>query len=73
MGSRLAAHRLGPSIACWRVVTQTALPRWALIAAVAIVVISLVAFALGLIVGYIADEYMTPAFSEQSVPPPRAY
>lgn len=53
--------------------TQTALPRWALIAAVAIVVISLVAFALGLIVGYIADEYMTPAFSEQSVPPPRAY
>ena len=38
-----------------------------------LVTVWLSALALGLLAIYVADEYMTPAFSEQSVPPPRLY
>jgi hypothetical protein len=39
----------------------------------ALVLIWMLMLALGLLGIYIADEYLTPAFSEQSVPPPRLY
>jgi hypothetical protein len=38
-----------------------------------LVTIWLSALVLGLIGIYVADEYVTPAFSEQSVPQPRLY
>ena len=53
--------------------SEFALPRWAVIVVVVIVFFTLMAFALALVGGYIADEYMTPALSEQSVPPARTY
>jgi hypothetical protein len=63
----------GPMIACWGIVTQKAFPPWVIILSAFIVLLSLFAFVLGLVGGYSADEYMTPAFSEQSVPPSRPY
>jgi hypothetical protein len=39
----------------------------------ALVVLWMLVLALGLLGIYIADEYVTPAFSEHSVPPPRLY
>ena len=50
-----------------------AFPRWVLVVGTALLVIWLTALVVGLIGIYIADEYVTPAFSEQSVPPPRLY
>ena len=38
-----------------------------------LVTIWLTALVLGLFAIYVADEYVTPAFSEQSVPQPRLY
>ena len=61
----------GPSIACCRLMTQIVFPRWVPVVVAAIVVLGLRAFAVGLVGVYIADEYMTTAFSEHSVPPPR--
>jgi hypothetical protein len=55
------------------IVTERAFPPWVTILAFVIVLVSLWALVLGLVGGYIADEYMTPAFSEQSVPPSRGY
>jgi hypothetical protein len=46
---------------------------WPLIVITTIVLLDLMAFAIGLVGAYIADEYMTPAFSEQSVPQPKLY
>ena len=61
----------GPSIACCRIVTQIVVPRWVPRVVAAVVVLSLTAFVVGLVGAYIADEYMTPAYDEYSVPPPR--
>ena len=52
---------------------RIAFPPWALVVGTALLVIWLAALVVGLIGIYIADEYLTPAFSEQSVPPPRLY
>ena len=51
--------------------TQIIFPRCVPVVVAAIVVLGLTAIAVGLVGVYIADEYMTPAFSEHSVPPPR--
>jgi hypothetical protein len=61
----------GPSIACCRMVTETIFPRWVPIVVAVIVVLGLTAFVVGIVGAYIADEYMTPAASEHSFPPPR--
>jgi hypothetical protein len=50
---------------------QIIFPRWVTVVVAAIVVLGLTAFAVGLVGVYIADEYMSPAHSEHSVPPPR--
>jgi len=39
----------------------------------ALVLLNLLGFVAGLIGSVIADEYMTPAYSEQSYPQPRLY
>ena len=53
--------------------TLIAFPRWALIVGLVLLVVWFAAVAVGLVSIYVADEYMTPAFSEQSVPQPRLY
>ena len=53
--------------------TLIAFPRWALIVGLVLLVVWFAALALGLVGIYVADEYMTPALNEQSVPPARAY
>ena len=52
---------------------RIAFPRSALIVGTALLVIWMVALVAGLVWIYVADEYMTPAFSEQSFPQPRLY
>jgi hypothetical protein len=46
---------------------------WLVVVVTVVVVLDLMAFAIGLIGIYVADEYMTPAFSEQSFPQPKRY
>ena len=53
--------------------TLIACPRWMLVVGLVLIAIWLSALAIGLVAIYIADEYVTPAFSEQSVPQPRLY
>jgi uncharacterized membrane protein len=53
--------------------SEVFVPRWVVIVATLVVLFSLTVFALSLVVGYIGDEYVRPAFSEQSVPPARPY
>ena len=60
----------GSRIACSRIMRQIAFSPGGLAIVAAIVFFNLAAFAAGLVVIYIGDEYVTPAFSEQSVPPP---
>ena len=52
---------------------QITFPDWVPAVVALIVVFNLTVFVTGLVVICIADEYVTPAFSEQSVPPSRAY
>jgi hypothetical protein len=55
------------------IMRRIAFPRWALVVVAVIVLLNLTAFVAGLVGVYIADEYVTPAFSEQSFPQPRRY
>jgi hypothetical protein len=48
-------------------------PRWSLVVGTVLLVIWMGALVVGLVGIYIADEYATPAFSEQSFPQPRLY
>jgi hypothetical protein len=48
-------------------------PRGVAIVATLIVLFCLTLFVASLVVAYIGDEYVQPAFSEHSVPPPRSY
>jgi hypothetical protein len=48
-------------------------PRWVIIVGTLVVLIGLTVFLGSLVVGYIGDEYRSPALSEHSVPPPRSY
>ena len=48
-------------------------PRWSLVVGTVLLVIWMGALVVGLVGIYIADEYVTPAFSEQSFPQPRLY
>jgi hypothetical protein len=48
-------------------------PRWSLVVGAALLAIWMGVLVLGLVGIYIADEYVTPAFSEQSFPQPRLY
>jgi hypothetical protein len=43
-------------------------PRWFIIAGAVVVLVGLMTFVASLIVGYILDEYVSPPFSQQSVP-----
>jgi len=54
-------------------VTPIAFPRWALVVGVVFLATWMAALVMGLVGIYIADDYLTPAFSEQSVPQPRLY
>ena len=63
------AHRLRAS----KIVKSIVFPRWVLAVGMALLVIWMTAIVVGLIGIYIADEYVTPAVSEQSVPQPRLY
>jgi hypothetical protein len=49
------------------------IPRAVIIVGTALVVVGLMVFFAALVVGYIGDEYASPAFSESSVPPSRAH
>jgi hypothetical protein len=55
------------------IVKSIAFPRWVLAVVVALLVIWMTVLVAGLIGIYIADEEVSPAFSEQSVPKPRLY
>jgi len=48
-------------------------PRWSPVVGAALLAIWMGALVLDLVGIYIADEYVTPAFSEQSFPQPRLY
>jgi TRAP-type C4-dicarboxylate transport system permease small subunit len=47
--------------------------RWALRAIVIAVMLTLLLFVAALVVIYVGDEYVSPAWDEQSVPAPRTY
>ena len=49
------------------------IPRWIIIVAAVLVLIGLMTFVASLAVGYILDEYVSPPFSQQSVPSSRPY
>jgi uncharacterized membrane protein len=53
--------------------SEIAVSRGAVIVTTLIVLFSLAVFVVSLVVGYIGDEYVSPALSEQSVPPARRY
>jgi hypothetical protein len=55
------------------VMHQIACSRWMVVVGLVLFTIWLSALAVGLLAIYVADEYVTPSFSEQSVPPPRLY
>jgi hypothetical protein len=55
------------------IMSDIVFPRWGVIVAALLVLFCLTVFLLSLVVIYIGDEYVDPAFSEQSVPPPRSY
>ena len=46
-------------------------PRWIIVVGSIIVLLGAMALFAALVVGYIGDEYVTPAFDESSIPPPR--
>jgi hypothetical protein len=82
----LSAHPRRSREACWnrsislpidcvvaRRDTESFPPSWVIILTAFIVLLGLWAFVLGLVGGYLVDEYRTPSFSEQSVPPSRTY
>jgi uncharacterized membrane protein YdfJ with MMPL/SSD domain len=71
--ARDCRERLGFAIACQGIVTQIVSRPWDLAVVAALVLLVLLLTVAGLIGAYVADEYMTPAFSEHSVPPPRPY
>jgi hypothetical protein len=48
-------------------------PRWVIIIGMVVVLLGLTVFLGSLVVGYIGDEYFSPAFSEHSVPTSRPY
>ena len=64
---------MAPRLRRSTIMNRVAFPPWALVVGTALLVIWLTALVVSLIGIYIADEYVTPAFSEQSVPPPRLY
>jgi TRAP-type C4-dicarboxylate transport system permease small subunit len=47
--------------------------RWGQPALAIAVLLTILLFLASLLVIYIGDEYVSPAWSEQSVPPPRTY
>jgi hypothetical protein len=47
--------------------------RWIIAVGIVLVVLGLMTFVASLVVGYILDEYVSPPFSEQSVPPASRY
>jgi TRAP-type C4-dicarboxylate transport system permease small subunit len=47
--------------------------RWGLPAIVMAVVLTILLFLASLVVIYVGDEYVSPAWDEQSVPAPRTY
>jgi TRAP-type C4-dicarboxylate transport system permease small subunit len=47
--------------------------RWGLHAIVMAVVLTILLFLASLVVIYVGDEYVSPAWDEQSVPAPRTY
>jgi hypothetical protein len=51
--------------------SQIVVPRWLIAVGMLFVLLGLMAFVASLVVGYIGDEYVSPPFSEQSVPSPR--
>jgi hypothetical protein len=46
-------------------------PRWIIIVGAVLVLVGLMTLVASLIVGYILDEYVSPPFSQQSVPSSR--
>ena len=56
-----------------RLMFDTGLPRWVLIVATLVVLCCLIVVLASLAAIYIGDKYVTPAFSERSVPPARSY
>ena len=53
--------------------SEVFVPRWVVIVATLVVLFCLTAFLVSRVVAYIGDEYVSPAFSEHSVPPARSY
>ena len=47
--------------------------RWGLHAIIVALLLSFLFFLVSLVVIYVGDEYVSPAWSEQSVPPARTY
>ena len=52
---------------------QNYIDRWGLPAIVIALLFTILLFLASLVVIYVGDEYVSPAWSEQSVPPPRTY
>jgi hypothetical protein len=70
---RSSAKRLAPRLRGSKIVKNIAFPRWVFAVGMALLVIWMTVLVAGIFAIYIADEYVTPAVSEQSVPPPRLY
>ena len=47
--------------------------RWAPRVIVVALLLTILLFLASLVIIYVGDEYVSPAWSEQSVPPPRTY
>lgn len=53
--------------------SDVVLPRWVLVVAAVVVLLCMTAFIGSLVIAYIDEEFVSPSFNEESVPPPRSY
>lgn len=56
-----------------RAAVRDYIERWGSPAVAIAVLLTILLFLASLVVIYVGDEYVSPAWSEQSVPPPRTY
>ena len=64
---------MAPRLRVWAGMKRIEFPRWSLAVGTVLLVIWMGVLVLGLVGIYVADEYLTPAASEQSFPQPRLY
>jgi hypothetical protein len=56
-----------------KIMLRQFIARWGLRASVLAVLLAILLFLASLVVGYVGEEYVSPAWDEHSVPAPRTY